>query len=225
MLKEISLTIPAGSTLGVVGPSGSGKTTLTRLLQKVYFPSTGTIKINDCYLNELDTAHLRRNTGVVLQESFLFNATVADNIRAGQSMASREQIIQAGLLAGADEFIVNLPQGYDTMLEEGARNLSGGQRQRLAIARALLTRPEILILDEATSSLDPESERIIRANLAQIARNRTVIIVSHRLSMLKDADMIIVLQRGELVGQGAHGHLLEHCELYRTLWQQQMELT
>ena len=225
VLKEISLTIPAGSTLGVVGPSGSGKTTLTRLLQKVYFPSTGTIKINDCYLNELDTAHLRRNTGVVLQESFLFNATVADNIRAGQSMASREQIIQAGLLAGADEFIVNLPQGYDTMLEEGARNLSGGQRQRVAIARALLTRPEILILDEATSSLDPESERIIRANLAQIARNRTVIIVSHRLSMLKDADMIIVLQRGELVGQGAHGHLLEHCELYRTLWQQQMELT
>ena len=225
VLKEISLTIPAGSTLGVVGPSGSGKTTLTRLLQKVYFPSTGTIKINDCYLNELDTAHLRRNMGVVLQESFLFNATVADNIRAGQSMASREQIIQAALLAGADEFIVNLPQGYDTMLEEGARNLSGGQRQRLAIARALLTRPQILILDEATSSLDPESERIIRANLTQIARNRTVIIVSHRLSMLKDADSIIVLQRGELVGRGPHGQLLEHCDLYRTLWQQQMELT
>ena len=225
VLKEISLTIPAGSTLGIVGPSGSGKTTLTRLLQKVFFPSTGTIKINDCYLNELDTAHLRRNMGVVLQESFLFNSTVADNIRAGQSMASREQIIQAALLAGADEFIVNLPQGYDTMLEEGARNLSGGQRQRLAIARALLTRPEILILDEATSSLDPESERIIRTNLAQIARNRTVIIVSHRLSMLKDADSIIVLQRGELVGQGAHAQLLERCELYRTLWQQQMELT
>ena len=225
VLKEISLTIPAGSTLGIVGPSGSGKTTLTRLLQKVFFPSTGTIKINDCYLNELDTAHLRRNMGVVLQESFLFNSTVADNIRAGQSMASREQIIQAALLAGADEFIVNLPQGYDTMLEEGARNLSGGQRQRLAIARALLTRPEILILDEATSSLDPESERIIRTNLAQIARNRTMIIVSHRLSMLKDADSIIVLQRGELVGQGAHAQLLERCELYRTLWQQQMELT
>ncbi len=225
VLKEISLTIPAGTTLGVVGPSGSGKTTLTRLLQKVYFPSTGTIRINDCYLNELDTAHLRRNMGVVLQENFLFNATVADNIRAGQSMASREQIIQAALLAGADEFIVNLPQGYDTMLEEGAKNLSGGQRQRLAIARALLTRPQILILDEATSSLDPESERIVRTNLAQIAQGRTVIIVSHRLSMLKDADSIIVLQRGELVGHGAHAHLLEQCALYRTLWQQQMELT
>ncbi len=224
VLKEISLTIPAGSTLGIVGPSGSGKTTLTRMLQKAYFPSTGTIRINDCYLNELDTAHLRRNTGVVLQENFLFNATVADNIRAGQSAASREQIIQAALLAGADEFIVNLPQGYDTMLEEGAKNLSGGQRQRLAIARALLTRPEILILDEATSSLDPESERIVRENLARIARNRTVIIVSHRLSMLKDADSIIVLQNGVLVGHGPHEKLLQGCELYRNLWRQQMEL-
>lgn len=224
VLKDISLTIPAGTTLGVVGPSGSGKTTLTRLLQKVCFPSTGTIRINDCYLNELDTAHLRRNMGVVLQENFLFNVSVADNIRAGQSIASREQIIQAALLAGADEFIVNLPQGYDTMLEEGAKNLSGGQRQRLAIARALLTRPEILIFDEATSSLDPESERIIRENLVQIAKNRTVIIVSHRLSMLKDADSIIVLQNGELIGNGNHEHLLQECELYRTLWQQQMEL-
>lgn len=224
VLKDISLTIPPGTTLGVVGPSGSGKTTLTRLLQKVYFPSTGTIRINDCYQNELDTAHLRRNMGVVLQENFLFNASVADNIRAGQSMASREQIIHAALLAGADEFIVNLPQGYDTMLEEGAKNLSGGQRQRLAIARALLTRPEILILDEATSSLDPESERIVRENLAQIAKNRTVIIVSHRLSMLKDADSIIVLERGELVGSGNHEHLLQDCELYRNLWRQQMEL-
>lgn len=224
VLQEISLTIQAGSTLGIVGPSGSGKTTLTRLLQKVYFPSTGTIRINDCYLNEIDTAHLRRNMGVVLQENFLFHATVADNIRAGQSAATRQQIIQAALLAGADEFIVTLPQGYDTMLEEGAKNLSGGQRQRLAIARALLTSPEILILDEATSSLDPESERIVRENLGQIARNRTVIIVSHRLSMLRDADSIIVLQRGAMVGHGSHQHLMQECSLYKKLWQQQMEL-
>lgn len=224
VLKDLSLKIPSGTTLGVVGPSGSGKTTFTRLLQKVYFPSTGTIRINNCYLNELDTAHLRQNMGVVLQENFLFNATVAENIRAGQANASREQIIQAALLAGADEFIVNLPQGYDTMLEEGAKNLSGGQRQRLAIARALLTQPDILILDEATSSLDPESERIVRDNLAQIARNRTVIIVSHRLSMLKDADSIIVLNKGELVGHGKHDLLLEKCGLYNHLWKQQMEL-
>lgn len=223
-LQEISLTVPAGSTLGIVGPSGSGKTTLTRMLQKVCFPSTGTIRINDCYLNEIDTAHLRRHMGVVLQENFLFHATIAENIRAGQSAASREQIIQAALLAGADEFIVTMPQGYDTMLEEGAKNLSGGQRQRLAIARALLTSPEILILDEATSALDPESERIIRENLVQIARNRTVLIVSHRLSMLKDADSIVVLQRGVVVGHGTHRDLLQACRLYKKLWQQQMEL-
>ena len=224
VLKEISLTIPVGKTMGVVGPSGSGKTTLTRMLQKMYFPSTGTIRINNCYLNELDTAHLRRNTGVVLQESFLFRASVADNIRAGQSGATREQIIRAAIQAGADEFIVNLPQSYDTLLEEGARNLSGGQRQRLAIARALLTRPDILLLDEATSSLDPESERIVRENLAVMAKNRTVIIVSHRLSMLVNADTIIVLDKGVLVGQGPHGQLLQDCPLYRKLWEEQMEI-
>ncbi len=223
-LKEISLVIPAGTTLGLVGPSGSGKTTMTRMLQKAYFPSTGTIRINNCYLNEIDTAHLRRNTGVVLQESFLFRTSVAENIRAGQGGASRQQIIEAAILAGADEFIVKLPQGYDTLLEEGASNMSGGQRQRLAIARALLTHPEILILDEATSSLDPESERIVRENLAQIGKGRTVIIVSHRLSMLKDADNIIVLEDGMLIGFGPHKHLLTDCPLYKNLWQQQMEL-
>ncbi len=223
-LKEISLLIKAGTTLGVVGPSGSGKTTLTRMLQKAYFPTTGTIRINNCYLNEIDTAHLRRNTGVVLQESFLFRNSVAENIRAGQAGASREQIIEAATLAGADEFIVKLAQGYDTMLEEGASNLSGGQRQRLAIARALLSKPKILILDEATSSLDPESERIIRENLAQIAKERTVIIVSHRLSMLKDADNTIVLQDGLVVGFGPHDKLLQSCKLYKSLWKQQMEL-
>ena len=223
-LKEISLTIPKGSTLGIVGPSGSGKTTLTRMLQKAYFPSTGTIRINNCYLNEIDTAHLRQNTGVVLQESFLFRASVADNIRAGQAAATREQIIEAATLAGADEFIVKLSQGYDTHLEEGASNLSGGQRQRLAIARALLTKPEILLLDEATSALDPESERIVRENLRQISKDRTVLIVSHRLSMLKDADSTIVLEDGNLVGYGPHEKLLQNCALYKHLWKQQMEL-
>ncbi len=225
VLQDLSLVIEAGTTLGVVGPSGSGKTTLTRMLQKAYFPTTGTISINNCYLNELDTPHLRRNTGVVLQESFLFRATIADNIRAGQAAATREQIINAALLAGADEFIIKLPQGYDTMLEEGAQNLSGGQRQRLAIARAMLTQPDILILDEATSSLDPESERIVRGNLAKISQGRTVIIVSHRLSMLAGADNIIVLENGRQAGLGPHTKLLEECELYRKLWKEQMEWT
>jgi len=161
---------------------------------------------------------------VVLQDSFLFRASVAENIRAGQTGASRHQIIEAAVLAGADEFIVNLSQGYDTMLEEGASNLSGGQRQRLAIARALLTQPEILILDEATSSLDPESERIVRENLTQIAKGRTVIVVSHRLSMLKGADNVMVLDGGRFVGYGTHERLLQDCRLYGKLWKQQMEL-
>jgi ATP-binding cassette subfamily B protein len=223
-LKEISLVIPAGSSLGIVGPSGSGKTTLTRMLQKAYFPTTGTIRISDCYLNEIDTAHLRQNTGVVLQESFLFRASVADNIRAGQSSADRRKIIEAALLAGADEFIVKLPQGYDTLLEEGAGNLSGGQRQRLAIARALLTRPDILMLDEATSSLDPESEGIVRKNLMKMGQGRTVIMVSHRLSMLTEMDNIVVLQDGYVKGMGPHKKLLQSCPLYQTLWQQQMDV-
>jgi subfamily B ATP-binding cassette protein HlyB/CyaB len=223
-LKDISLVVPAGHTLGIVGPSGSGKTTLTRLLQKAYFPSSGTIRINDCYLAEIDTAHLRSNTGVVLQESFLFRNSVAENIRAGQTGAGREQIIEAAVLAGADEFIVKLPQGYDTLLEEGASNLSGGQRQRLAIARALLTRPGILILDEATSSLDPESERIVRKNLGKISGGRTVIVVSHRLSMLTGADSIVVLEDGKIAGHGPHDRLLENCPLYASLWKQQTEV-
>jgi ATP-binding cassette subfamily B protein len=223
-LKEVSFVIPTGSTVGVVGPSGSGKTTLTRMLQKAYFPTSGTIRINNCYLNEIDTAHLRQNMGVVLQESFLFRASVADNIRSGQAGASRQKIIEASQLAGADEFVVKLAQGYDTMLEESAKNLSGGQRQRLAIARALLTSPEILLLDEATSSLDPESERIVRENLTIIAKGRTVIMVSHRLSMISKADCIIVLQDGKVAGYGPHASLLKDCELYKTLWRQQMEL-
>jgi ATP-binding cassette subfamily B protein len=194
------------------------------MLQKAYSPSTGTIRINNCYLNEIDTSHLRQNTGVVLQESFLFRGTIAENIRAGQSGASRQQIIESATMAGADEFIVNLAQGYDTMMEEGASNLSGGQRQRLAIARALLTQPEILILDEATSALDPESERIVRENLVKIARGRTVITVSHRLSMLKGADNIMVLSEGKLVGYGPHERLVQDCALYKNLWKQQMEL-
>ena len=222
VLQDISLTIPVGTTVGIVGPSGSGKTTLTRLLQKMYFPLSGTIRVHGCYLNEIDTPYLRRHLGVVLQENFLFHGTVADNIRAGQAAASRQQIIEAASLAGADSFIVRLPQGYDTMLVEGGSSLSGGQRQRLAIARALLTAPDILIFDEATSALDPESEQSIRKNLARIAEQRTVVIVSHRLSMLQQAESIVVLAEGKVVGHAPHEQLLRECEVYQKLWQQQM---
>jgi ATP-binding cassette subfamily B protein len=164
---------------------------------------------------------MRRSTGVVLQDSFLFSGSIRDNIAASASGASFEQIVAAARLAGAEEFIERLPRGYDTMIEEGGSNLSGGQRQRLAIARALLPDPALLIFDEATSALDPESEAIINANLARIAKNRTVIVISHRLSSLVAADAILALDNGRVVDVGKHEQLLTRCELYRKLWRQQ----
>jgi subfamily B ATP-binding cassette protein HlyB/CyaB len=164
---------------------------------------------------------LRAGIGVVLQDNFLFRGTVRDNIACVRPDASFEQVAQAARMAGADEFIERLPRGYDTILEENAENLSGGQKQRLAVARALITDPRILILDEATSALDPESEMIIRQNLRRIASGRTVIIVSHRLSMLADAEAILVLDRGRISALGRHDQLMAQCATYRQLWNQQ----
>jgi ATP-binding cassette subfamily B protein len=161
---------------------------------------------------------------VVLQDNFLFRGTVRANISAARPEVGFEQIVNAARLAGADEFIEQLPRGYDTLIEENAENLSGGQRQRLSIARALVTDPRILILDEATSALDPESEAIVRRSIRGIAEGRTVIIVSHRLSTLTDANSILVIDRGRLVDMGAHGQLLSRCTTYRQLWNQQMRL-
>jgi ATP-binding cassette, subfamily B, bacterial HlyB/CyaB len=158
---------------------------------------------------------------VVLQDSFLFRGTVRENIAAAKPDATIEEVVEAARLAGADEFIDRLPKGYDTNIEEGSSNLSGGQRQRLAIARALITRPRLLILDEATSALDAESEAIVQANLMDIARGRTVIIVSHRLANLVPADQILVLDRGLLIDAGKHHELLGRCGVYQHLWQQQ----
>jgi ATP-binding cassette subfamily B protein len=172
-------------------------------------------------LREIDLAHLRRNLGVVPQDSFLFRGTVRENIAAGRPRSSFEEVVNAARLAGADEFIRDLPGGYDTLIEENAPNLSGGQRQRIAIARALLIDPRVLILDEATSALDPHSETVVRASLARIGTGRTLIIVSHRLSMLADCSTILVLDRGELIAQGAHRELMESCPPYRELWTQQ----
>ncbi len=220
-LADISLNIPAGSVQGVVGRSGSGKTTLARLIQGLYTMQEGIIRLDGLDLREIDIHHLRRNLGVVLQENFLFRGSVKDNIAVTKSDATFDEVVAAARLAGAEEFIAQLPQGFDTPLEEGGVNLSGGQRQRLAIARALLTRPPILILDEATSALDPESEAIIRSNLRSIAQGRTVVIISHRLSNLVEADSIVVLEQGRIVCQGTHQELLEGCDIYRGLWNQQ----
>ena len=221
-LDDVSFSIPAGTVFGIVGRSGSGKTTLTRLIQGLYPIQQGLLRIDGFDARELDLVHLRAAIGVVLQDNFLFRGTVRDNIACVKPDAGFDQVAQAARIAGADEFIERLPRGFDTMLEENAENLSGGQKQRLAIARALLTDPRILILDEATSALDPESEAIIRTNLRRIAAGRTVIIVSHRLSMLAEAKAILVLDRGRLAGLGAHEQLLARCPTYRQLWNQQM---
>jgi ATP-binding cassette subfamily B protein len=220
-LDDISFTIPAGQVFGIVGRSGSGKTTLTRLISGLYPIQQGLLRIDGFDARELDLVHLRKNLGLVLQDNFLFRGTVRENIACVKRGATLDDVAQAARLAGADEFIERLPRGFDTMLEENAENLSGGQRQRLAIARALITNPRLLILDEATSALDSESETIIRRNLKRIAEGRTVIIVSHRLSMLADADAILVIDRGRIVDIGRHDKLLTQCTTYRHLWNQQ----
>jgi subfamily B ATP-binding cassette protein HlyB/CyaB len=220
-LDGVSFEIPKNTIFGVMGRSGSGKTTVTRLLQGLNRDYEGMIKIDGMDLREIDLDHLRSNIGVVPQENFLFSGTVRDNISAARPNASFDKVVQAAQLAGAEEFIERLPQGYETVVEEGAVNFSGGQRQRLAIARALLVDPPILILDEATSALDAESEAIVNANLIRIAKNRTVIIISHRLSALSMADAILVLERGRFYAVGHHQKLVVSCDIYRSLWSQQ----
>lgn len=220
-LDRISISIPAGQVIGIVGRSGSGKTTLTKLLQGLYECQDGVIRFDGVDMREIDLPHLRRSLGVVLQENFMFRGTVRENIAMARPDASFEMIIAAAQAAGADEFIERMPQGYDSFLEENAANLSGGQRQRLAIARALLPQPKILILDEAASALDPESEAIFMRNLSRIAAGKTVIIVSHRLSTLVNADQILVFQKGKVIDAGRHKELLQRCETYTHLWNQQ----
>ncbi len=220
-LDRISFSIPPGTMLGLVGRSGSGKSTVTRLLQGINREYSGFIKIDGSDLREINLRHLRSSFGVVLQENFLFRGSIRDNILAGRPGLTLDDAIRAARLAGAEEFIERMPNGYETYIEEGSPNLSGGQRQRLAIARALITDPRILILDEATSALDPESEALVNANLLRIARGRTMLIVSHRLSSLVNCDQIMVLERAKLVDIGPHSTLLERCSIYRTLWNQQ----
>lgn len=220
-LDDVSFTVAAGAVFGLVGKSGSGKTTVTRLIQGLYPVQQGLIRIDGHDCREIDLVHLRKSIGVVLQDSFLFRGSVRDNIAAAKPDASIEEIATAARIAGAEEFIERLPRGFETMLDENASNLSGGQRQRLAIARALITNPRLLIFDEATSALDPDSEMIIRQNLAQIAEGRTVIIVSHRLSTLVDADAILVIDRGKVADIGRHDQLVSRCMTYRHLWAQQ----
>jgi ATP-binding cassette, subfamily B, bacterial HlyB/CyaB len=217
VIDGVSLEIGAGQVIGIVGRSGSGKSTLAKLLQRLYIPEQGTVRIDGQDLALVDPAWLRRQIGVVLQENLLFNRSVRENIALTDPGAPLDAVIHAAKLAGAHPFICELPEGYDTVVGEHGSNLSGGQRQRLAIARALLTNPRILIFDEATSALDFETERIIRDNMKAICTGRTVIIIAHRLSAVRHADRIVAMDHGKIVEQGDHDALLQHGGYYAHL--------
>jgi subfamily B ATP-binding cassette protein HlyB/CyaB len=219
VLRGMSLAIEPGEVIGIVGRSGSGKSTVAKLIQRLHTPERGRVLVDGGDLALVDPAWLRRQLGVVLQENVLFARTVRENIALADPGAPMDAVIVAARLAGADEFIRELPQGYDTVLGEHGATLSGGQRQRVAIARALMTQPRILILDEATSALDYESERVIQVNMAEICRGRTVVVIAHRLSSVRQADRILVLERGEIVEQGTHDALLAMPNgHYHRLW-------
>jgi subfamily B ATP-binding cassette protein HlyB/CyaB len=222
ILRNVSLSIEPGTTVGVVGRSGSGKSTLAKLLQRLYLPESGRILIDGIDLQQADPMWLRRQIGVVLQENFLFNGTIRDNIAIHLPGASMAQVVEAAKLAGAHDFILEMPEAYDTQVGERGTALSGGQRQRVAIARALIANPRILIFDEATSALDYESERIIQENLGRICKGRTVFIVAHRLSTIRQADTILVLDKGQLVEQGSHNELMARPGIYHHLFSQQL---
>ncbi|MGU7844037.1 type I secretion system permease/ATPase [Burkholderia sp. AW33-5] len=210
VIRGLSLNIAPGEVIGIVGRSGSGKSTLTKLVQRLYIPDRGRVLVDGQDIAVIDAASLRQQIGVVLQENTLFSRSVRDNIALQNPSAPLEVIIAAAKLSGAHEFICELPEGYDTIVGEQGTGLSGGQRQRVAIARALLTNPRILIFDEATSALDYESEKIIQVNMREICRGRTVIIIAHRLSAVRDADRIVVMERGQIAEIGTHDALLSN---------------
>ena len=208
IMHDVSFRVPPGQVVGIVGPSGSGKSTLAKLIQRLYVPEAGRVLVDGIDLAMVDPAWLRRQLGVVLQEDMLFNRSVRDNIALADPAMPMEQVVAAASLAGAHEFILQLPEGYDTLVGERGSGLSGGQRQRIAIARALVTDPRILIFDEATSALDYESERIIQNNMQQICQRRTVFVIAHRLSTVRRADRIISVERGRIVEDGTHDELI-----------------
>jgi len=217
VLHDVSFNVPAGQIVGIVGPSGSGKSTLAKLAQRLYVPESGRVLVDGVDLAIIDAAWLRRQLGVVLQENVLFNRSVRDNIALADPAMPIELVIAAARLAGAHEFILELPESYDTIVGERGSSLSGGQKQRIAIARALVTNPRILIFDEATSALDYESERVIQQNMQEIAKGRTVFIIAHRLSTVRRTDRIITIDAGRVVEDGSHDDLIKTGGRYASL--------
>jgi ABC-type multidrug transport system fused ATPase/permease subunit len=225
VLYDISFHVAAGEMVALVGPSGAGKTSIANLICRFYDPIQGDVKIDDHDLRNIKLASLRGQVAVVLQDSFLFNNTVAQNLLYGKPDATDEELVAAASAANAHEFIVDLPDGYDTEVGERGVKLSGGQKQRLALARAILADPRILILDEATSSVDAEAEYLIQQALEKVLKGRTALVIAHRLSTIRNADKIIVLDQGRIVEMGDHQQLMNRQGLYRQLYTRQMELT
>jgi len=216
-LESVSMAVTAGSTVALVGPTGAGKTSLVALLARLYDPTSGSVSIDGADLREVDVASVRRSVAFVADESFLFSASVAENIAYARPEASQEEVERAARLAQAHGFIARLPDGYDTVVGDRGLTLSGGQRQRVAIARALLADPRILILDDATSSVDARTEAEIKRGLTEVMRGRTTFVVAHRLSTISLADEIVVMDEGRMVDRGTHDELLERCDLYREI--------
>jgi subfamily B ATP-binding cassette protein HlyB/CyaB len=221
VLSDITLDIPAGTSLGIVGSSGSGKSTLAKLLQRLNTPDLGRVLVDEVDTAQLDPAWLRRQIGVVLQENLLFSRTIRENIALTNPAMPFEHVVAAATLAGAHDFILRQPRGYDTEIVERGVNLSGGQRQRLAIARALVGNPRILVFDEATSALDAESEELIQNNLRAISAGRTLVVIAHRLSAVRSCDRIITLEQGRIVESGRHDELLRLGGRYADLHRRQ----
>ncbi|MCS3501763.1 subfamily B ATP-binding cassette protein HlyB/CyaB [Bradyrhizobium japonicum] len=221
ILRDVQLRVPERQVIGIVGSSGSGKSTLAKLVQRLYIPERGRVLVDGIDVTQIDPAWLRRQIGVVLQDSVLFNCSIRDNIAFADPATSTERVVEAATMAGAHNFILQLPNGYDTIVGERGSSLSGGQRQRIAIARALVTDPRILIFDEATSALDYESEHIVQQNMAKIVQGRTVLIIAHRLSALRMADRIITIEDGRLVEDGSHQELVKRGGRYSKLYRLQ----
>jgi ATP-binding cassette, subfamily B, multidrug efflux pump len=221
VLHHVSFKVRPGQTVAIMGATGSGKTSLVSLLPRLYDVTSGRIFIDGTDVRQYDLSALRERIGIVLQESILFTGTIRDNIRYGKADASDEEVIAAAKAAQAHEFISSMPEGYDTILGQRGVNLSGGQKQRISIARALLLRPAILILDDSTSAIDMGTESRLQKELARLMNGRTCLMIAQRISSVIDADLILVLDDGKLVAEGTHSELLASCELYQDIYQSQ----
>ncbi len=222
VLNNIDLHIPAGSTLGIIGSTGCGKTTLVSMINRLYDPDEGDVYVDGVNVRDYSLEHLREGVGVVLQKNTLFSGTISDNLRWGNEDATDEEIRQAAAWAQADKFVMSFPDGYDTVIEQGGNNVSGGQKQRLCIARALLKRPKVLILDDSTSAVDTATERMIRQALREELQDTTKIIIAQRITSVMEADCIIVMNEGVITGYGTHEELMQDCVEYREIYESQM---